>query len=78
MDIGDYNKARNYFYLSAEAGNPQAQYELAICYEEEGKSNLQKNYKVAEYWLKQAATQGYTKAQNRLSDYYTKDKVQQN
>lgn len=64
------NKSFKELNLSAQIGNPQAQYELAEKYKEGcGIFNL-KNYKKAVIWYQAAAEQGHVKAQVRLGEMF--------
>lgn len=64
------NKSFKELNLSAQIGNPQAQFELAEKYMEGcGIFNL-KNYKKALIWYQAAAEQGHAKAQVRLGEMF--------
>ena len=63
----DHNKAMDYFRLAAEAGDREAQYNLASMYEKKsGRKYGEKVY----YWLTKSAEQGHILAAYRLGQRY--------
>lgn len=56
----NYFKAKAYFKYAAEAGLPQAQYNLGLCYE--SGNGVQKDIEMSKYWYQKAEEQGYTEA----------------
>ncbi|OON95770.1 MAG: hypothetical protein ATN36_07535 [Epulopiscium sp. Nele67-Bin005] len=56
----DFTKAYDYYKQAAEAGNPNAQYEVGRClYEGEG---VAINYKESKEWLMKASDNGHGEA----------------
>ena len=53
---------------SAEAGEAEAQYQLAVLYDDGGE--VAQNYEQAIYWYQKAAEQGLDKAQHNLGIAY--------
>lgn len=68
----DYKKAAELFQKESDKGNPAAQTNLALFYEN-GQGVEQNNKKAVELY-KQAADQGYTLAQNNLGNMYIQGK----
>jgi hypothetical protein len=66
---GDYAKAAELFRGPAEAGDPAAQYNLGVLYED-GKG-VTKDFAAAAAWYRKSADQGYAEAQNNLANLYT-------
>ena len=60
-------KAIELLTLAAEKGNAEAQYRLGVLYAE--REFVAEDFKIALYWLKEAAEQGYTEAEDKLSTY---------
>ncbi|WP_353142743.1 tetratricopeptide repeat protein [Acinetobacter pragensis] len=67
----DYRNAMWNFLSAALRGHKEAQYKLGIGYLN-GDLGLEKNFSLAELWLKKAADQGYSPAQNALMHAYEK------
>ncbi len=65
----DYAKAVDWLIKAAMQGHPEAQFRLAVCYEN-GHGVAQNDFKAAE-WYTLAAMQGHPEAQNRLGYCYT-------
>lgn len=66
----NFTAATNYFKLSAEKGNPNAQYMLGLSYKT-GKG-IKKDKKSAKYWFEQSAEQNNPKGIFELANcYYT-------
>jgi TPR repeat protein len=65
---GDFPKAVELFRALAERGNPVAQYNLGVLYE--NGQGLPKDYKLAAEWYRKGADQGYSEAQNNLANMY--------
>ena len=59
------------FLNAALRGHKEAQYKLGICYLN-GELGLERNFSLAELWLKKAADQGYAPANNALIHAYEK------
>ncbi len=65
---GDYAKAAGLFRIAAEAGNADAQSQLALVYA--NGQGVTQNYKQATAWWEKAAAQGDALAQNNLGVLY--------
>lgn len=61
----DLNKAASLFEQAAEAGNPKAQYSLAVMYATG--SGKGKDAELADYWLNESADNGYKPAIEKLN-----------
>ena len=64
------NAATNIVRKSAEQGVPEAQYELARRYDYGRTFGIKEDKEKAFEWYKKAAEQGYSRAQNKLGDFY--------
>lgn len=67
---GNYDQAVEHYQKAAKQGHAQAQYQLALCYEE-GKC-LVEDYQSAVTWYQKAADQGHVSAQYKLAYCYEK------
>jgi TPR repeat protein len=65
---GDFESAVAQFRTLAEAGNPVAQYNLGVLYE--NGQGVPKDYARAVEWYRKGAEQGYSEAQNNLANMY--------
>ena len=66
-DTQNIYKAIELLTLAAEKGNAEAQCRLGRLYAEG--EFVAEDFKIALYWLKEAAEQGYTEAEDKLSSY---------
>ena len=64
----NFTAAVNYFKLSAEKGNANAQYMLGLCFKT-GKG-IKKNKKAAKYWFEQSAKGDNTRGIFELANCY--------
>ena len=55
----------------AQAGDPAAQLKLGLCYA--NGEGVRKNFAIAVKWVRKAAEQGHTEAQNQLGLFYDKE-----
>lgn len=65
---GDFTRAVALFKTLAEQGDPVAQYNLGVLYE--NGQGVPKDYVLAVDWYRKGADQGYAEAQNNLANMY--------
>lgn len=65
---GDYAKAMSLFRPAADQGNPIAQYNVGILYE--NGQGVPQDFRQAAEWYRKGADQGYSEAQNNLASLY--------
>ena len=61
---GNYSEAMKWWRKAAEQGDPDAQYNLGLMYD--NGNGVQRNYAEALRWLRMAAKQGFADAQTAL------------
>ena len=75
QDASDFQQVGNaemafqkYMVAASDYGSPEAQFEVARCYQ--NGTGVEKNEENAVVWYKKAAEQGYAEAQKKLGDCY--------